>query len=462
MSLYGMRVKKTEMSNGLNIYYMDEPLGSFSEKYHVYSWADIEKNEVNVVCDSSLPKVETIDGPLVPHPDDFKYMVDIQKKLELIEEDREYTQAEKEMNKLYNIYINLSWDDVPFEENGKVGLKDCWGNVLVPAEFEDCDGIHDARFITREKTCISLKKDGKWALARRNAPKCQPKDFLFDQVCMSFQGYYVVEKTAKFGLYTFAGRQLLPAEMTDISKPDISDGNILFKREGKYSIMYQDETKSELIDEVDLDSGLLLSVRKGEQWGYLDKEGCFTQKRADSFIRRTAVNDDSIVKSVFGPYDDDINDGIPLGEALKEIKKDCFRLSGRMDYKDSSLNGKAKVEVGLAKPVLYYTVFSSDQTFCVDLSKLYMLKLVDDKYHDMIMSWDGYEDAKEGLKSWLNESNTKSGVKNWVELVDAYNRFPLYERKNLIVSYAYRKTIDIGHTLDGNLTGCDFPDIIFI
>ena len=458
MSLYGLRVKKTEMSNGENRYYMAEPLWNFAEKYHVYTWYDIEKK---AVPNQSLPEVEMIDGPLAPHPDDLKYMADIQKKQAYIEEGHEYSQEEENMGDLYNIYINLSWDDIPFREGGKVGLKDCWGNIIVPAEYDDCNGIHDARLITREKVCISLKKGGKWALGRRSDPQCQPEDFQFDQVEMSFQCYYVVEKGGKYGLYTSAGRQLLPAEMTDISKPDISDGNVLFKQDGKFGILYRNETKTELVDELDLGSGLLLSVRKGNQWGYLDKDGHLTKKRSECFIRRTSIDDYSIVRAVFKTSDDDIDIGIPLEDAWDEIKKSCFRLSVRMDYKVSSLAGKAKVEMGLTKPVLYYTVFSSGQTFCVGMSKPYALKLVDDKYHDMVLSWEGNEEARADLEAWLNERNVKSGIKNWVELVDAYNRFLLYERRNLIVSYAYRKTIDAGRLLEDSLNDSDFPDIVF-
>ena len=95
------------------------------------------------------------------------------------------------------------------------------------------------------------------------------------------------------------------------------------------------------------------------------------------------------------------------------------------------------------------------------MSKPYALKLVDDKYHDMVLSWEGNEEARADLEAWLNERNVKSGIKNWVELVDAYNRFLLYERRNLIVSYAYRKTIDAGRLLEDSLNDSDFPDIVF-
>jgi hypothetical protein len=89
------------------------------------------------------------------------------------------------------------------------------------------------------------------------------------------------------------------------------------------------------------------------------------------------------------------------------------------------------------------------------------MKLLDDRYHDMLQTWDGYEKEKELLKTWMNEKNRKTGVRNWAECIYERNNCLRNKDQPLVMSYAYRKTIDISIFTDLEFEQYDFPEIQF-
>ena len=114
--------------------------------------------------------------------------------------------------------------------------------------------------------------------------------------------------------------------------------------------------------------------------------------------------------------DVDLEECVTLDEMMENLKRNFYRFSVDIDLQGSSLEGLAKVCMGLNKPVLYYEILHDGATFCIDMQRPYQMKLQNDRYHDMQQSWDGHEKELEQLKEWLNESNPKTGVKNWAEV----------------------------------------------
>ena len=163
----------------------------------------------------------------------------------------------------------------------------------------------------------------------------------------------------------------------------------------------------------------------------------------------------------FDPEHPNLDGYITLDELKDHLAKNFWRFSERVDFRESCLQGKAKVKMGLDKKVLFYTILPDGPTFCVDMERPYLLKLHDDRYRDMIQSWDGYEHEKEMLKQWLNEPNRKTGVRNWAECIYERNLIPRNEGKPLVVSYAYRKTFDISSLSYSDFEHYNFPEIEF-
>ena len=473
VSFHGMRFRREYMSSVSPYpakYFQLDSWMKLSNQYKVYSFNDIEKLKLKPAFAAS--EITDFDGPIVPHFDDLDFMIkqeieirDTNLEDELFDEASEQDENE---NMLYNILLNVLWDDETFIKEGRTGLKDCWGRVIVPAEYEDCEGIHDGRFIHHENICISVKKGGKWAFLRRNNYHEQVTDFMFDDVELTFQGYYSVKIGDKHGLYSQSGRELIQARMDDIYHPTVCEWHIMYKEDGKYGILYNNGIRTkELAEDIDLESGHFLSVKVNGRWGYYTEDGCFTLKRKEAYLTRNGFNIDSLVKyshgfsTEFDPENPNLDDYVPLEEFEKELTKKLWRFSERMDFRESCLEGKAKIGMGIDKKALFYTIIPDGPTFCIDMERPYLMKLLDDRYHDMLQTWDGYEKEKELLKTWMNEKNRKTGVRNWAECIYERNNCLRNKDQPLVMSYAYRKTIDISIFTDSEFEQYDFPEIQF-
>ena len=95
------------------------------------------------------------------------------------------------------------------------------------------------------------------------------------------------------------------------------------------------------------------------------------------------------------------------------------------------------------------------------MARPYQMKLLDDRYHDMPQTWDGYEQEKALLQQWLNERNSKTGVRNWAELAYSYCICPRNEGRPFKSSYAPRKTIKVNDIDFADYEDFDFPEIKF-
>ena len=473
VSFHGMKFRREYMSSDSlypTKYFQLDSWMKLSNRYNVYSFNDIAKLKLKPVFAAS--EITDFDGPIVPHFDDLDFMIEQERKIQdtSIEDElfKEASIQDDNENTLYNILLNVLWDDEPFIKDGRTGLKDCWGRIIVPAEYEGCEGIHDGRFIHHENICISVKEGGKWAFLRRKNYHEQITDFLFDDVDLTFQGYYSVKAGNKYGLYNQSGMELIQARMEDIYHPTVCEWHIMYKEDGKYGILYNNGIRTkELAEDIDLESGHLLSVKVNGRWGYYSEDGNFTQKRKEAYLTRNGFNLDSMVKykhgfpSEFDPDNPNLDGCVPIEEFQDELIKDLRRFSERIDFRESCLEGKAKVGMGIEKNALFYTILPNGPTFCIDMERPYLLKLLDDRYHDMVQSWNGYEKEKEQLKNWMNEKNRKTGVRNWAECLYEKNCCLKNASKPLVMSYAYRKTIDISLFSDSEFEQYEFPEIQF-
>lgn len=468
LSFYGLAVRKEYMPEGSPFpakYYLLDSLYWYSERYHVYGFDEIVKLG-NKRSPFAFGDITKFDGPVVPHYEDLDHIKrkdKEQKSYVYYDSPQTIKEPWEKETTLYNTIINLMWNDEAYEKDGHRGLKDCWGRVLVPAEYEDCKGVSNNRFLTNDEVCVLIKKDGRWALTRRRNEHEKITDYVFDEANLVFQGFYVTRSDNKYGLFTPSGHELLPTTMEDIYDPTVFEQHIMYRQDGKYGILFHNGTQTmQLLDEVRVDCGYYLSVRVEKDWGYLDKYGSFTRKREEAFVESNGFDFNSMAIYECGfNRDIDLEKCVTLDEMMSEFKRHFTRFSVNIDLKESCLEGIAKVSMGLNKPVLYYNLLPDGPTFCVDMLRPYQLKLHDDRYHDMLQSWDGYENEQKLLKQWLNEPNPKTGVKNWVEAAYEYCIVPCNANRSLTVSYAYRKRLNIDKLIPNEIDNFDFPMIDF-
>lgn len=467
LSFYGLGVRKEYMTEGSECparYYLLEPLSRFWKRHGIRYFIDIPELGLER-APFSYGDITEFDGPVIPHYEDFDYMCEYLKTDSTVQPRktfRKMTEEEEMENNLFNTLLNLCWQDEPYRKGGLTGLKDCWGRVLVPAEYEDCQGIDNNRFLDNDSICVLVRRYGKWAFVERKFYKKRLTDFVFDGANLIFQGYYVTRIGDRYGLFSQSGYEILPTTMEDIYDPTVCTHHIMYKQDGRYGIRFCDGTMTtQLLDEVTTGTGRFLSVRVGNDWGYLDKEGNFVRERQHAFIEENGFNFNSMAIYECGfPTDIDEENMISFEDMMARLKRNSHRFSIGMDLYGSILQGKAEIRMGLGRLVLYYTHEGS--TFCVDMQKPYMLKLVDDRYHDMELSWKGHTKSRELLKAWLNGHNAKTGVRNWAELVYEFSIHPHNENRPLSVSYAFRKKFDIRQVPLCDFEKFDFPEIEFM
>ena len=100
-------------------------------------------------------------------------------------------------------------------ENGKMGVKDALGEVLVPAEYDEI-GCTFADYC--RGFAVPVVRDGKMALVSPDGKGTMKTGFDYDHIVFE-DCYYVLVKDGKKGLATGGGDVIIPAEMDEIYTP---------------------------------------------------------------------------------------------------------------------------------------------------------------------------------------------------------------------------------------------------
>lgn len=101
-----------------------------------------------------------------------------------------------------------------YVEDGKCGVKDAAGDILVPALFDHvgCFFVDWAR-----DRAVPVTKSGKMALAAHDGKGTLLTDFAYDDIV--FNDYYYLYKDGKKGIATPQGRIVIPAVMDKVDIP---------------------------------------------------------------------------------------------------------------------------------------------------------------------------------------------------------------------------------------------------
>lgn len=132
-------------------------------------------------------------------------------------------------------YINrYDWYDTIFEENGKLGLKDIKGEVIVPAKY---DGFQErCHYIYTHNIPRVAVLRGKAGLAKAYGSGVELTPFDYDFISyMSILPYYTVKKGEKFGIIGMDGHEIAPCIIDEVCLP--SGTCVVFKANGKYGLI---------------------------------------------------------------------------------------------------------------------------------------------------------------------------------------------------------------------------------
>ena len=177
-----------------------------------------------------------------------------------------------------------------YEENGKFGVKDVAGEVLVPAIYDSIEDTHDdwGRFYP-----VPANLNGKMALVASDGKGTPCTEFIYDSISYD-HGYYFMEKDGKCGFADLDGYIYLPTEADVIYEPEPYCDIVTYEvgeKQGFVSLGAKVATGA-LYDACEFDEEKYLVVSKDGAKGYLDISGNFTTDESRKYFC-AAYYDDS-------------------------------------------------------------------------------------------------------------------------------------------------------------------------
>ena len=183
--------------------------------------------------------------------------------------------------RIQQINTEYNWYDMPFEENRRIGIKDALGKVIVPAKFDDYVETYNLNF---RRASVAMELNGKDVLVKTDGSgEVLPGTECDAIVSMPFSHYFAMYKGGKFAIFAANGKMYVDFICTSCS--DFSNGLAVYEADGKKGVIYTNGTvlpaKFDEIDSPELES--CLSVRVGDEWGFIDQDGNFTTDDEEAF-----------------------------------------------------------------------------------------------------------------------------------------------------------------------------------
>lgn len=181
---------------------------------------------------------------------------------------------------LHNLRKEYDLFDKVFEDNGKKGVVDIAGRVLVPAMYDGVSEIYPYCAGERRPVAVS-DHSGKFALVKCDGTGVPLCNFEYDEVKVLWgsAAYYLCGKMNSdgkmlYGVIDSVGKELVPCEMDSVD-PMLNGYSLLYADDkigalsidGKYIKPQFDE-----LENSDIDS---LWGRKGDVSGFIDDNGEF-------------------------------------------------------------------------------------------------------------------------------------------------------------------------------------------
>lgn len=188
----------------------------------------------------------------------------------------------EEANKLQEEYYELENEynlfDRIYEENGKMGVKDITGKILVPAIYSNYSELYSYT-IKRGAPMAAQNEEGKFALVTTNGKGTPLCDFKYDLIeCKHYTSFYTCIKKADgkeyFGLLTAKGDEIVPCEMDMIY--GISNNIIVFEKNEKFGLVTNwGLYLPPIYNEITEDEQDFVHANLNGQWGHISEKGTF-------------------------------------------------------------------------------------------------------------------------------------------------------------------------------------------
>lgn len=195
-----------------------------------------------------------------------------------------YDEANELQEEFYQIENIYDLFDRPFEENGRIGLKEITGKILVPPLYQGFPELYSYT-IKRGDPVVASNETGKCALVSTDGQGTPLTEFQYDNIeCKHFTAFYTcykkIEGKVKIGILCNSGRELVPCEMDNIF--EVYNDIIEIEKDDKHGLLtIWGLYVPPIYDEIEEEESGLVRLRNGEQWGYISDDGTFITKDFD-------------------------------------------------------------------------------------------------------------------------------------------------------------------------------------
>ena len=185
----------------------------------------------------------------------------------------ELVEANADYEELQSLIEEYDYYDQTFEVDGKVGLKDVKGNILVPALYKDFPERYCSLFMRKRPVPVMGDND-KYALVSTDGTNTVLTPFEYDAIYhKEFTSYYICAKRegdkVLAGLLGVTGEVLVPCEMDYFYES--KNGIEAFKKADKYGFYAIDGTYlPPMYDDIELQDDGYVKIKAGDKWGYLN------------------------------------------------------------------------------------------------------------------------------------------------------------------------------------------------
>lgn len=170
------------------------------------------------------------------------------------------------------------WDPEILEENGKVGLQDILGNLMVPALFDDL--LFMPAMVKYHKV-VAAQINGKWGLVANDGSGRYITNFDYDWIAPIAGPLVIVKKNGKWGYLEHSGVPFGKIEYDSIyvdrNGYSFVNGYSVFTKNPLWGITDGENITKAEFDEIeyfDLDNWV--KVVKDGVYGFIDQNGKFT------------------------------------------------------------------------------------------------------------------------------------------------------------------------------------------
>jgi hypothetical protein len=175
------------------------------------------------------------------------------------------------------IMESYDWSDQEFQENGRSGLMDCFGEVLIPALYDET-WFRTSYFVSREKP-VACRKENKWGMVMPDGAGTIVADFLYDNIFLeeyySMWSFIIVVLSGRYGFIDIKGNPLTPVDIDEIFHPANDMGKV--RKGDRYGFIYYNGDYIEpAYEEIAFsDHDRRYHVKLDGRWGFVDKSKSF-------------------------------------------------------------------------------------------------------------------------------------------------------------------------------------------